>query len=80
MPDPGQELKYVIDAVALVRRELHGRVPLIGFAGSPWTVATYMVEGGGSKTFGHDQAHDVRIAAAICTGCSNCSPRRRFSI
>ncbi len=52
VPDPGQELKYVIDAVALVRRELHGRVPLIGFAGSPWTVATYMVEGGGSKTFG----------------------------
>jgi uroporphyrinogen decarboxylase len=51
-PDPGRELKYVIDAVALVRRELGGRVPLIGFAGSPWTVATYMVEGGGSKTFG----------------------------
>jgi uroporphyrinogen decarboxylase len=53
VPDPGKELKYVIDAVALVRRELHGRIPLIGFAGSPWTVATYMVEGGGSKTFGH---------------------------
>jgi uroporphyrinogen decarboxylase len=52
VPDPGRELKYVIDAVALVRRELKGRVPLIGFAGSPWTVATYMVEGGGSKTFG----------------------------
>jgi len=52
LPDPARELKYVIDAVALVRRELHGRVPLIGFAGSPWTVATYMVEGGGSKTFG----------------------------
>ena len=52
VPDPGRELKYVIDAVALVRRELHGRIPLIGFAGSPWTVATYMVEGGGSKTFG----------------------------
>jgi uroporphyrinogen decarboxylase len=52
VPDPGRELKYVIDAVALVRRELRGRVPLIGFAGSPWTVATYMVEGGGSKTFG----------------------------
>ena len=51
-PDPGLELKYVIDAVALVRRELNGRIPLIGFAGSPWTVATYMVEGGGSKTFG----------------------------
>jgi uroporphyrinogen decarboxylase len=52
VPDPGTDLKYVIDAVALVRRELGGRVPLIGFAGSPWTVATYMVEGGGSKTFG----------------------------
>ena len=52
VPDPGKELKYVVDAVALARRELRGRVPLIGFAGSPWTVATYMVEGGGSKTFG----------------------------
>jgi uroporphyrinogen decarboxylase len=52
VPDPAKELKYVVDAVALVRRELHGRIPLIGFAGSPWTVATYMVEGGGSKTFG----------------------------
>src|SRR3984885_11333475 len=52
IPDPGNELKYVIDAVARVRRELNGRVPLIGFAGSPWTVATYMVEGGSSKTLG----------------------------
>jgi uroporphyrinogen decarboxylase len=52
VPDPHQELRYVIDAVSLIRRELAGRVPLIGFAGSPWTVATYMVEGGGSKTFG----------------------------
>jgi uroporphyrinogen decarboxylase len=52
VPDPGRELKYVIDAVALVRRELGGAVPLIGFAGSPWTVGTYMVEGGGSKGFG----------------------------
>jgi uroporphyrinogen decarboxylase len=52
VPDPGGELKYVTDAVSLIRRELGGRIPLIGFAGSPWTVATYMVEGGGSKTFG----------------------------
>jgi uroporphyrinogen decarboxylase len=51
VPDPASDLRYVIDAVALLRRELAGRVPLIGFAGSPWTVATYMVEGGGSKTF-----------------------------
>ena len=52
VPDPEGELRYVMDAVRLVRRELGGRVPLIGFAGSPWTVATYMVEGGTSKTFG----------------------------
>lgn len=52
IPDPGRELRYVMDAVALIRRELKGRVPLIGFAGSPWTVGTYMVEGGGSKSFG----------------------------
>jgi uroporphyrinogen decarboxylase len=53
VPDPGTDLKYVLDAVSLVRKELHGRIPLIGFAGSPWTVATYMVEGGGSKAFTH---------------------------
>jgi uroporphyrinogen decarboxylase len=52
VPDPERELRYVMDAVRLVRRELNGRVPLIGFAGSPWTVASYMVEGGASKTFG----------------------------
>ena len=52
LPDPGRELRYVVDAVALIRRELAGRVPLIGFAGSPWTVGTYMVEGGSSKGFG----------------------------
>ena len=50
-PDPEQELRYVMDAVRLIRRELSGRVPLIGFAGSPWTLATYMVEGGSSKNF-----------------------------
>ncbi|MGQ0428537.1 MAG: uroporphyrinogen decarboxylase [Gammaproteobacteria bacterium] len=51
VPNPAQELRFVMDTVALVRRELAGRVPLIGFAGSPWTVATYMVEGGGSRDF-----------------------------
>lgn len=50
-PDMESELRYVMDAVRLIRRELGGRVPLIGFAGSPWTVATYMVEGGTSKNF-----------------------------
>jgi len=49
--DPTKNLKYVLDAVSLTKRELDGRVPLIGFAGSPWTLMTYMVEGGGSKSF-----------------------------
>ncbi len=49
VPDVEDELGYVTEAVRRVRRELDGRVPLIGFAGSPWTVATYCVEGGGSK-------------------------------
>jgi uroporphyrinogen decarboxylase len=53
IPDPEHELRYVMDAVRLIRRELGGRVPLIGFAGSPWTISTYMVEGGGSKNFQH---------------------------
>jgi uroporphyrinogen decarboxylase len=53
IPDPETELRYVMDAVRLIRRELNGRVPLIGFAGSPWTVGTYLVEGGGTKTFSH---------------------------
>ena len=52
IPDPEQELRYVMDAVRTIRRELNGRVPLIGFSGSPWTLATYMVEGGTTKDFG----------------------------
>lgn len=49
--DPTKDLKYVLDAVALTKKELNGRVPLIGFSGSPWTLLTYMVEGCGSKNF-----------------------------
>ncbi|MCX8106494.1 MAG: uroporphyrinogen decarboxylase [Ignavibacterium album] len=48
---PEKELKYVLDAVRLTKKELNGRVPLIGFSGSPWTLLTYMVEGRGSKNF-----------------------------
>ncbi len=51
VPDIEDELGYVIRAVERIRRELQGSVPLIGFAGSPWTVSTYMVEGGSSKNF-----------------------------
>ncbi len=51
IPDPESELRYVMDAVRTIKRELHQSVPLIGFSGSPWTLATYMVEGGSSKQF-----------------------------
>ena len=51
IPDPEVELRYVNDAVRLIRKTLDGQVPLIGFSGSPWTLATYMVEGGSSKSF-----------------------------
>jgi uroporphyrinogen decarboxylase len=51
VPDPEQDLRYVLDSARLVRQELAGRLPLIGFAGSPWTLACYMVEGGACKEF-----------------------------
>ncbi|MGC1549269.1 MAG: uroporphyrinogen decarboxylase [Rhodanobacter sp.] len=51
VPDMDGELRYVMDAVRLIRKELAGRVPLIGFSGSPWTLACYMVEGQGSRDF-----------------------------
>jgi len=50
-PEVRESLSYVMDAIRLLRHELDGRVPLIGFSGSPWTLATYMVEGGSSKSF-----------------------------
>ena len=46
-----EELQYVLDAISLTKRELNGKVPLIGFAGAPWTIFSYMIEGKGSKTF-----------------------------
>jgi uroporphyrinogen decarboxylase len=76
VPDPETELRYVMDAVRLIRRELRGRVPLIGFSGSPWTLVTYMVEGGSAKNFAHskgmmydqpDLMHDLlgRVADSV---------------
>ena len=56
VPDPETDLRYVMDAVRLIRRELHERVPLIGFAGSPWTLACYMIEGRGSDNFARVKA------------------------
>ncbi|WP_428623342.1 uroporphyrinogen decarboxylase, partial [Sedimenticola sp.] len=51
VPDPEDDLGYVMDAVRTIRRELDGRGPLIGFSGSPWALATYMVEGSSTKNF-----------------------------
>ena len=56
VPDMETELRYVMDAVRTIRRELDGRVPLIGFSGSPWTLACYMVEGGGSDNYARIKA------------------------
>ena len=49
-PDVKTVLKYVYDAITLTRHKLEGKVPLIGFTGAPWTLMSYMIEGGGSKT------------------------------
>lgn len=51
-----ESLSYVTDAIKIVKQELNGRVPLIGFAGAPWTIFAYMIEGGGSKTFSKAKA------------------------
>jgi uroporphyrinogen decarboxylase len=65
VPDIGSDLRYVTDAVSLIRRELGGRVPLIGFSGSPWTLACYMVEGGGSKDFARVKSLALNDPAAM---------------
>lgn len=52
-PDPVEDLGYVMDAIRMTRRRLNDVVPLIGFSGSPWTLAAYMVEGRGSRNFRH---------------------------
>jgi len=49
--EPVEDLRYVLDAIKLTKNELNNRVPLIGFSGAPWTLLTYMIEGGGSKNF-----------------------------
>ena len=56
VPDVNETLNYVFDAIKLIKQELNGRVPLIGFAGSPWTLLCYMVQGKGSKTFDEAKA------------------------
>ncbi len=55
--DPEEHLGYVLEALRITKRALNGRVPLIGFAGAPWTILAYMVEGHGSKTFSKARRH-----------------------
>ena len=64
VPDMAK-LQYVFDAVSSIRKALNGRVPLIGFSGSPWTLACYMVEGGGSKDWGKVKALALNEPAAM---------------
>jgi uroporphyrinogen decarboxylase len=56
VPDVNDKLQYVFDAIRLIKKELNSRVPLIGFAGAPWTILCYMVQGKGSKTFDEAKA------------------------
>ena len=65
VPDMETELRYVMDAVRVIRRELDDKVPLIGFSGSPWTLACYMVEGGGSDNFAMIKALALNDPAAL---------------
>ena len=65
VPDMETELRYVMDAVRVIRRELDGKVPLIGFSGSPWTLACYMVEGSGSKDFARIKAMALNDPATL---------------
>ena len=63
--DGDTDLDYVMNAVRTIRRELNGRVPLIGFSGSPWTLATYMVEGGSTREFRYVKEFMVRQPEAM---------------
>ncbi|HCV42705.1 MAG TPA: uroporphyrinogen decarboxylase, partial [Bacteroidetes bacterium] len=64
--DPQKGLRFVMDALETTKRALGGRVPLIGFAGSPWTLATYMIEGGGSKDFKYTKQMMLDHPDAFC--------------
>ncbi|KQY51342.1 uroporphyrinogen decarboxylase [Lysobacter sp. Root494] len=65
VPDMETDLRYVMDAVRTVRRELDGSVPLIGFSGSPWTLACYMIEGGGSDNYSKVKSLALNEPAAM---------------
>jgi uroporphyrinogen-III decarboxylase len=61
IPDVRVALKFVFDAITLTRHKLDGKVPLIGFTGAPWTLMSYMIEGGGSKTLAKAGLEKTRV-------------------
>jgi uroporphyrinogen decarboxylase len=65
VPDPERSLRYVMNAIGEARRVLAGRVPLIGFSGSPWTLAAYMIEGGGARDLKYSKALMLDDPAAL---------------
>ena len=67
VPEPEVSLRYVLDTIGQVRRALGNEVPLIGFAGSPFTLACYMIEGGGSRGFSRNQDHAVRSPRIVAS-------------
>ncbi len=74
VPDPHEAMPYVLEALSLVRRELPREVALIGFAGAPFTMATYLVEGGGSKTYAAIKSliwNDPDTAHLLLTRCAD---------
>ena len=75
-PDPTAELRYVLDAVRETRRALAGRVPLIGFSGSPYTLACYMIEGSGSDDWRAREGDALRRARTCCTASSRSTRAR----
>jgi uroporphyrinogen decarboxylase len=78
VPDPEQELRYVLDAVRLIRKQLAGKVPLIGFCGAPWTLAAYMIEGRTSRGFERAKAAlfgDEKFADALLSRISEALTR-----
>lgn len=79
VPDPETSLRYVLDAIQLTHKELAGKVPLIGFCGSPWTLATYMVEGRADKKISPHSKNAARRASLIAPIIRNIGPIRKCS-
>ncbi len=76
IPDPEDDLGYVMDTIRILRKELVNKVPLIGFSGAPFTLATYLIEGGSSKTFFHTKMmmyKDPELYRALMNKITDCT-------